>query len=165
MKKLISSIAVVTVAFGVMAQDVPEADMPDFEQLKTEIQEQIQGELDNLPDAVQSQLREAKAALENARQQIAAMNMREKSPDEVKAIQDEMDRNRDQAQQRLEQAIANMDNVSEQVRAQVEQAKAEVQKRLEEKTAELRQLQEQIRQRIEQAKSNAEKAGSQTEDL
>ncbi len=157
MKKLISSIAVAALALGVYAQDVTETEMPDFEQLKAEIQQEVGVELDQLPVAVQDRLAEARKEMVEARKQLRDMRAQGKTPEEIRAL---VEQNRLEATERLEQAIRNMEGVSEQVRAQVEQAKAEVQKRLEEKTAELKQLQEQIRQRIQEGQSNGENAGS-----
>ncbi|MFP4416006.1 MAG: hypothetical protein ACOC41_02510 [Chitinivibrionales bacterium] len=151
MKKLLMSIAISAIAFGASAQDVVQG-APDYEELRNQIQQEIQGELDNLPDAVQTQLAEAKGEVEKVREQLQNMRLQGSTPEEMEAF---LQQNRERAEAQLQRALERMEGVNDQVRARVEQAKADIQQRLEEKTAEMRQRREQIQQRIDAQRNQA----------
>ena len=126
MKKLLTILAVCVFAFAVTAAD--EANDAKMEQLKTQVQEKVCADLEDLDEAVKAQVQEAKKDAEAVQAQLKTMSKAEEDG-EMKKLQT-------QAQEQLEEAIAKM----EQLKNQVQEATEEIQKQLQKREGELKQV-------------------------
>lgn len=152
MTKLLTSILALAVAFGVYASE----DSPLTAQKMEQIKSQINAELDGVGEQVKAQVQEAKEAIERAKNTVTQMLKDGGGEKDVEAALE-------QVRSQLQKASATMEQLQKQVREQVEDAKDEVQKRLQEKVEEQKKLQDQIRDRVEDGTATGEGEGGPAE--
>ena len=143
MKKLLTSIAVAAFAFAVSAQvetktNAAVTNAGEFDQLKAELQVQIQTKLEGMSEEMQKKLGDAKEAVVQAKKQLQAIE----GPNADKETEALMNQYKTQMQTQLQAAIKAMEQAGEQVKAQVEKASEEIQKQLQDRAGELKQVQD-----------------------
>ena len=138
MKKVLVTIALAAFVVAVVAQDGTQTNSSvknagDLDALKTELQAQIGAELDNLPAEVRAKVQEAKAAMEQVKDQLKTMSKAEQSATIEQA--------RLQAQNACDDAVKAMEQVNDQVKKQVRKAMAEIETQLQKREGELKMIQ------------------------
>lgn len=138
MKKVLVTIALATFAVAAVAQDGTQTksvvkNAGDLDAMKIELQAKIGAELDNLPADVQAKVQEAKAAMEQVKDQLKTMSWADKSAT--------MEQARQQAQEACKDAVNAMEQVNDQVKEQVRKAKAEIESQLQKREGKLNMIQ------------------------